>query len=768
VAVKPKKEPVPGYELLELLGEGGMATVFKARQRSSGRVCALKILRGFEGSGDDMRLERRLERFVREGKILERIDHPNIVRLLAMSQDPANAWLALEYVDGPSVEDLLERQGGPLPIPVVLAIMAEGARALSHLASRGVVHKDVKPGNLVVTAGGAIKLVDFGIASTMDETSGASDSGPVVAADMPIGTVDTMAPEQVEDDDVDHRADMFALGSTAYRCLAGMSPFTGETVFARLRELVERQPPPLPRNVPRPLATLVIELLRKEREARPGPNEILAAVESVAREKGLKDGWARAALAQLLAAPKKPRAAATAGPIVVVLAAPEKTIERALNVGEGYVIGRSLHDGQASTSIGKPWISRQHCRVEMGERGLVVTDLGSANGTFVNGLRLKPSSSALVRPGDKVQLGKTVLEVSLENAPAGFMQPAWKCLLCGVELPKNAASNDEATGVEERHLCARCRGRIEEDRTAAENRAREAIQVHGARVAKRFELGGPILRFEVHAPDGKKWAAHALDLGPSTARRYVELSRLALELDHPGILRARALREAKGVLVVISDPIAGKPAAELVLREGPLDPEPTVRATIVLARAYAHAREKGVTAFAIRPNLVLLGDGQVKALDVGLAPGLIEAGRSRVELGRSVPSYDAPEALGVRETQPQATVYSVAAVAHFLLTGEAPVELRSQGRRVRAPLIISREEVPAELAKILDAALDDDPLMRPESLEAFAASLEAFAKKGSKRMQRAYSEPTQITRAFDLDALEREAGDEGGREKKRR
>ncbi len=753
-------EPIPGYELLELLGEGGMATVFKARDRVSGHLCALKVLREYE-TLEEGRAQRRLERFLKERELLEKLDHPNVVKAIecseTLSRSPDGgraAWLALEYVEGATVEELLEREGGPLSVDVVLALVVEVARALAHLASRGVVHRDVKPGNLVVTTGGNVRLVDFGIACLIDGTERNSDEAPLAAAqDLPIGTIDYMAPEQVEGDAVDERADLFALGSTAYRCLAGMSPFTGDTVFARLRELVERQPPPLPRHVPRAFAALVLQLLSKDPAARPDANELHAALEGIIDERGLAGSWGRTALSELVARGRRPRPAVST-PVVCVLHSTEKTIERNLLVGEGYVIGRSLQDGQAASSIGKPWISRHHCRIELGERGLVVTDLGSANGTSVNQLRLEPSSSALLRPGDTLTLGKTTFTVALENAPQSMVRPAWRCLLCGVELAPDAASNDEATGIEERHLCARCRGRIEEDRSAAEQRAREAIADLGVAVTKRYALGGPILRFEVVTADGKRRAAHALDLGPAAARRYVELSKRALDLDDPGILRARALRETRGVLVALTDPIDGKPASEVVLRDGPLASPQAQGAAAVLARAFAHARAKGVTSLAIRPSLVLLGEKGVKTLDVGLAPGLVEAGRSRVELGRSVPCYDAPEAQGVRESSPRATVFSVAAVAHFLLTGEPPVELRSRGRRVRGVALATRREVPGDLARILDAALSDDPAARPESPLDLARALEALAFVPGPR--RSAGARTQTMRRLEPEDLEGE------------
>jgi serine/threonine-protein kinase PknK len=338
-----------------------------------------------------------------------------------------------------------------------------------------------------------------------------------------------------------------------------------------------------------------------------------------------------------------------------------------------------------------------------------------------------------------------------------MVQPAWRCLLCGKELPRDAASNDEATGIEERHLCGRCRDKIEEDRSAAERRAREAIAFLGAKVTRRLELGGPILRFDVISPDKKAWSAHALDLGPSAAQRYVELSKRALELDDPGILRARAVREVLGVLVILTDPIAGKPASEIVVRDGPLAPGEARAAALVLARAFAHARQKGVTSLAIRPSLVLLGAGGAKALDVGLAPGLVEAGRSRVELGRSVPSYDAPETLGMRETSPRATVFSVAAVAHFLMTGEAPIELRSHGRRVRAAPLASRKEIPAELAQLLDAALAQDPQERLAGPEELAKALEAVAAPAAP--PRNPLQTTRFMKATDLEAFDEETGE---------
>ncbi len=277
---------------------------------------------------------------------------------------------------------------------------------------------------------------------------------------------------------------------------------------------------------------------------------------------------------------------------------------------------------------------------------------------------------------------------------------------------------------------------MEEDRASGEKRAREAIAALGVSVLRRLELGGPILRFDAEGdvsrpgelPRHRKLAAHALDLGPSAARLYVEKSKTALSLDHPAILRAHAVRATEGELVIVTDPVEAKTASDVVLREGVLLPEHARRATLALARAVSYARTHGVTSIAVRPGLVLLKPGgQARLMDVGLAPGLVEAGRSRVEMGRSLPSYEAPEAAGVRETTPRAFVYSVAAVGHFLLTGEAPLELRSGGRRVAAAPLRERTGLPQELARVLDRALDHDPEKRFADLDALAQELDALA-----------------------------------------
>src|SRR5205823_14012135 len=135
-----------------------------------------------------------------------------------------------------------------------------------------VVHRAVNPANVVITGGGAVKLLDFGIARSKGVDETAETAERIYSSGMPIGTIDYMAPEQIEGEPTSERVDVFALGSTAYRCLAGMTPFTGETVFARLRELVEREPPPLPRGVPAKLATLVLDMLSKKPARRPCAN----------------------------------------------------------------------------------------------------------------------------------------------------------------------------------------------------------------------------------------------------------------------------------------------------------------------------------------------------------------------------------------------------------------------------------------------------------------------------------------------------------------
>jgi WD40 repeat protein len=264
----------PRYRVLGLVGVGGMGAVFKAEHRLMERVVALKVIRRnlIDRPGA-------VERFRQEVRAAARLVHPNIV--IAHDADEAGdfQFLVMEFVEGASL-DRLVREGGPLSVADACSLARQAALGLQHAHERGMVHRDIKPGNLLLTADGRVKVLDFGLArfvSEMPPGEGLTPSGAVV------GTPDYMAPEQARDPrTADIRADLYALGCTLYYLLAGRPPFAGGTALQTLLAHQDEAPPPLagPRpDVPPALDEVVARLLAKEPARRyQSPAEVADAL----------------------------------------------------------------------------------------------------------------------------------------------------------------------------------------------------------------------------------------------------------------------------------------------------------------------------------------------------------------------------------------------------------------------------------------------------------------------------------------------------------
>ncbi len=251
------------YEVKEILGEGGMGTVFKAVDTELGEVIAIKTLKGDFLQQDPTALER----FKSEIRLARRISHRNVVRTHDLGENAGVYYITMEYIEGRSLKELI-RARGRLPVAVVLSVGKQLARALEIAHEQGVIHRDIKPANMVVEPDGVLKVMDFGIArlATRPEQSGVTQAGTI------IGTPEYMAPEQVMGKDIDARADLYAAGCVLYECLIGRPPITAETPYqlvARLIEDVPVAPRSLNPEVPPALDALIVAMLAKEPEGRP-------------------------------------------------------------------------------------------------------------------------------------------------------------------------------------------------------------------------------------------------------------------------------------------------------------------------------------------------------------------------------------------------------------------------------------------------------------------------------------------------------------------
>ncbi len=271
------------YELLEPLGQGGMGAVYRARHRRLGQTVALKQIRPDKPLGPETR-----ERFEREIRIVGRLQHPHVVEALYAGEESGALFLVMRYVEGTDLQRLVERRG-PLAVDQTCALARQAALGLEYVAGQGLVHRDVKPSNLLLAwpagdaaAGPVVKILDLGLARLSEPDVDLTRSGAT------LGTPDYLAPEQARDAArAGITADLYSLGCVLFFLLTGRPPFAHRPgVYDKLRAHAEEAPPDvraLRPGVPAALADLLGRLLAKDPAARPRqPAEVAAALEPLA------------------------------------------------------------------------------------------------------------------------------------------------------------------------------------------------------------------------------------------------------------------------------------------------------------------------------------------------------------------------------------------------------------------------------------------------------------------------------------------------------
>lgn len=225
---------VGGFELLEKIAEGGMGTVYKALQTSMKRVVAVKLISAAAAGGEDQ-----VKRLVLEARAAARLDHPNIVRGIDVGREGDFYYFAMELIDGESLADLIERRGS-LPEDEAVGIALQVAEALDHIWKIGLVHRDVKPHNVLLTREGMAKLTDLGLVKpTHPEWTGFTRSG------FAVGSPSYIPPEQARGEkDIDIRADIYSLGVTLFEMVTGSPPFVGNTEVETISMHLTEYPPP--------------------------------------------------------------------------------------------------------------------------------------------------------------------------------------------------------------------------------------------------------------------------------------------------------------------------------------------------------------------------------------------------------------------------------------------------------------------------------------------------------------------------------------------
>ncbi|MFJ5230617.1 protein kinase [Kitasatospora sp. NPDC088391] len=265
------------YELGEILGVGGMATVYRGLDHQLGRPVAVKVLNG--GLADDPRFA---ERFAREARLAALLSHPRIVTVFDSGLDQGSPYLVMELVHGATLGALVAEQGR-LPVERAVGIAAAVLDALAAAHAQGLVHRDIKPGNIMITHDGGVKVVDFGIAR-----AGSSSGQQLTQAASVLGTAAYLSPEQATAGDVDARADLYAVGCVLVEMLTGAPPFTADTPVAIAFKHVTEYPAAVSgsrTDVPPALDVAILRLLAKNPAERPADAltaaaELLAAVPS--------------------------------------------------------------------------------------------------------------------------------------------------------------------------------------------------------------------------------------------------------------------------------------------------------------------------------------------------------------------------------------------------------------------------------------------------------------------------------------------------------
>lgn len=274
------------YEVLEELGRGGMAMVYLARERALDRLVAVKVLPS--GPGDDPEL---VERFQREAKLSAALEHPHIVPIYRVGRSGRVSYFVMQYVRGASLAERL-RQEGRLEPKEVGRLLRQVADALHHAHRSGVIHRDIKPDNVMQDQTGRWVVMDFGIAKSLGTSDLTREGGS-------LGTPRYMSPEQARAEDLDGRSDFYALGAVAYHALAGRPPFDGDEALAILHQhLHDPVPEPILESAPeREVYSLVRGLLAKEPAAREDAMRTLRADGSTLGSGGTAGraaGWLRA------------------------------------------------------------------------------------------------------------------------------------------------------------------------------------------------------------------------------------------------------------------------------------------------------------------------------------------------------------------------------------------------------------------------------------------------------------------------------------------
>jgi serine/threonine-protein kinase len=385
---------VPGWELLEQIGQGGMARVHRARNEKLGTLAAVKLLRE-----EHLRNTAVRKRFVAEARAASILDHPHIIKVFDVGECVAGPYIIMELIEGISLQEVMRsRKGGwkatsdeppsvmpPSPVQAVEWLIPV-AEAVDYAHGKGIIHRDLKPANIMIDGSGAPRVMDFGMAKILRQTSDSGQSSTQHGTIL--GTPAYMPPEQAGDTRVrvGSYSDVYSLGAVLYALLTGRPPYAERDFLRTLLKVRSPESPPPVRflrpEVPEALAQICQKCLNKRPEDRYGS----------ARE-----------FAEALRHFIQP-----GGPVAVALPAclvAVATGERVVLVKAITLVGRS---DECDLVLKRPDVSRRHCRIVRLANQVIVEDLGSSQGTRINGA---PVVRGVVNHGDRVEVAGEVFQM---------------------------------------------------------------------------------------------------------------------------------------------------------------------------------------------------------------------------------------------------------------------------------------------------------------------------------------------------------------------
>jgi serine/threonine-protein kinase len=398
------------YELLEVAGVGGLATVYKASQPALERFVAVKVLH----SSDRMLLTR----FEREAKASARLRHRNILMVYEYGEEAGLPYIAMEYVEQGTLDNYLT--GTPMAWEHVITLSAPIARALHHAHEHGLIHRDVKPSNILMPQPDWPLLADFGLVKVEQVDEELTGTGVAV------GTPSYMPPEQASGDDVDSRADMYSLGVIMYQMITGRLPFEYNNmnlqIFAHLSEL-----PPAPSELnskcPPQLEHVIETAMEKDPEDRYADlQEMTEVLEEILKESTYKfsspptpHGVPTPAIDDQHPAdgytPPTPAELPVRQEAKILLKDGSGTIEVPFPSENGLIIGRTQKTSVADINLGphkalEAGVSRQHAQLYFKDGAWLIDDLKSMNGTYVNEKKIVSGQAVSLKNGDVIRCGK--------------------------------------------------------------------------------------------------------------------------------------------------------------------------------------------------------------------------------------------------------------------------------------------------------------------------------------------------------------------------